>query len=142
MFTLTPKRFYVKIIAGKLRQCTETIYYRTDLPFNIFNKWQWYFKYREALYRIKNPRYYIELSMGSYDYVPPKEEVIKILINKIRAKKGKITEYKTKIRIAEQTWDEMFSIAENDLFKKAKAKIERYQIELTELEIELMAKQK
>ncbi len=135
-YTVHDKRFWVKIRAGQYQCLSEPIYYRNDLPFHCISKWRWYFQYREALYRVSNPRHYVELTQGSYDYVPPIEEKRKQLKNKLIAKKGQITALKNAIKTAEQNWNELFPIQQNEAYKNAVQKIIRLEDERFKIETE------
>lgn len=138
MTDLDLKRFYVKICAGPAAGGNPCIYHNTGFTFNQFMKWQWYFNYRAALYKIQHPRHYVDISTGSYDYVPPKEEQIKRLKDKITAKKATITKYENLVRLAKKTWDQLFPLEEEPSYKRAVAKIEKAKQELSQLQTELL----
>jgi hypothetical protein len=136
MRDLTKIRWYVRIRAGKDQSLAESVYYRNDLSFQLLSKWMWYFKYREALHRVSYPRHYCELQHGSYDYTPPKEIELKNLRNRIINKKGKVTEYQSKLQRAEKTWNQLFPIHEYEAYKKCEEKINRLKSELEVLQTE------
>lgn len=128
------KRYFVKIRGGNQQCLAETIYYKNQMSLQFLFKWMWFFKYREACYRVANPKHYCELSHGSYDYTPPAEAQLKSLKDKIINKKGRITLYSNKIALAEKHWNELFPISENDIYKKAIDKLQRMKSELITLE--------
>ena len=97
----------------------------------------WYWRYREALLRVKFPRHYIQLDHGTYDYVPSSEEKIKKLTNQVRAKKGKVTEYTTKLQLIKNSWNEIFPIEDDIRYKNTVAAIDKKKFELAEMEAEL-----
>lgn len=130
--------FYCNIKARASRQSSESVEFLswTDTNLERFGGWRWYFKYRAALLQVKYPRYYVELNVGSVESSGrTKEEIIKA---RIRAKKGKITEYSNKLYRAEVTHTELFPIKDDLLYQKAASKIERLKIELVELQNELI----
>src|SRR4051812_27379087 len=112
------KRFYIKITSGKYQGDMKTVYYRNGLPFQIYNKWMWYYKYRAALEQVKNPRFHVELHYGSYDYVPTAEQEAVTFANLIKGKKATITKYERKLQMAEQTWCQLFPIEEDAMYLK------------------------
>ncbi len=65
------KRFFVKIrfTNDSKNSClAPTVYYRTNMSFQLFIKWKWYFEYRKALLIVKYPRAFVEMTSGSFDY--------------------------------------------------------------------------
>lgn len=136
---LTYKRFYFKIDAGPGKGGNPCVYHNKDFPFELFMKWRWYFDYRAALYKVQHPRHTVDVFWGSYDFVPPAEQQIKDLKNKIISQKRKITEYKNKIKSWEKSWNKLFSIQDEDFYKKATEKIKRKEVELRESEEKMKA---
>ena len=116
---------------------TKLIYYRNDLPFELFNKWKWYFNYREALYRVQNPRHYVLLTHGSYDYVAPIDEQKKRLNDKLVNAKGRVTKYENILKKAKANWNELFPIEDDEMYKKAILKVDKIQHEVRLYEYEL-----
>lgn len=137
MVNVQDKRFYVKIIAGKVQGMTQTIYFRDGLTFQIFNKWRWYFNYREALYRVQNPRHYVLLSSGSYDYVALADEQLKRLTDKVKGAKAMVTKCENLLKKAKENWHELFPIEDEEMYKKAILKINKHKHELMLYENEL-----
>ncbi len=131
-------KYWVKIRTGKQQALAETVYYKTDMFPAFFLRWLWWFKAKEAKIRLENPRWFTEISHGHYDWVAPVELQIKVLTDKIRNRKARLTEYNTKVRMAEQNWTELFPIQDDELYKKAIAKITRLQSEKEALEAELL----
>lgn len=127
-------RWYVKIRAHeKYQGLAKSIYFKNEMTFEFLTKWLWFFKYREALYRVKNPRHYIELTHGSYDWIPSGEKATIDLKNKIQGKKATITKYKNLLKKAEENWNELFPITDDHLYKKCVSKIARLEQELAEI---------
>ena len=98
--------------------------------FQLFTKYQWYFRYRAALLQVKYPKYHVEKYTGPDKSRNPEE----ILKWRIRAKKAKITETKNKLQKARDYWDQLFPIEEDPLYLKAIAKLERLKSELKEMQ--------
>jgi hypothetical protein len=127
------KRWWVKIRGGQYQGLAQNIYYNRDLPFEVFSKYQWYFKYRAALYRVSHPKHYCEIESGSYDYIPTAEQEAKRLKDKIAGKKATITKYENKLRAFERNWNSLFPYTDYEPYQVAVAKIEKLKIELTQL---------
>jgi hypothetical protein len=131
---VSAKRFWVNIWAGPSRGNWKNIYHRRDLPFEVLCKWQWYFEYRAALYKVSNPKHKVELTTGSYEFVPPIEEEQKRLKNVITGKKATITKYENLLKKAIETWNQLFPIEDDLHYKKCVLKIDKLKCELRELE--------
>lgn len=99
-----------------------------------YNKWGWYFRYRQALLQVQYPKRYVELVPFRYEYVPPKEQQIKRLTDKMRAAKAKHTHYMKQIELAKAHWNEIFPIEEHPDYIRAMAKIEQKEALVIELE--------
>ena len=98
-------------------------------------RWNWYFEYRYALLRIKYPKNGIK--KGSFDYEITPDKACFLLKNKIKAKKSKITEFKNKLSLAEQSWNQIFPIEDDELYQKCVEKIKKLEFELNILIAEL-----
>ena len=123
MILFAEKRHFIRIIVGRDQATAETRYYRSDLPFELFLKWNWYFLYREAIYRIKYPRYYIRLDTGHYEYETPKEITVRKLKDYIAAKKRVISRIEHAISHDTAIWDQLFPISEHPNYQKAVSKL-------------------
>ena len=130
---VSENRFYVKIDAGPQAGGNPCVYHNKDFPFELFMKWKWYFDYRAALYKVQHPKHHVDLMTGSYAYLPPAEEVVRNMKNKIIGKKRVISKYRNKIQMAKNEWSELFPIEDYPLYQKAIAKIERTQKEMDNL---------
>lgn len=107
--------------------------------FELFQRWKWYFQYRSALLQVKYPKYYVHTAWGPEPATKSREKILK---NRIRAKKAKITEYSNKLKKFEDGYTEIFPISENEMYIKAKQKIERLKSDLIELQSEIESKPK
>lgn len=118
MFTITPKLFAIKIVTGSQRALAETVYFRNDLPMNLRIKYDWYFKYREALIIIKNPKNYTELSFVAYD--APKETIEQIELkrskDKLKAAKAKVTKIENRMNLFKSEYNSLFPIQEDPIY--------------------------
>ena len=134
------KRFGCKIILfeGKSEgPLKDTVEYWTGFKLATYRKWQWYFRYRAALYQVKHPQQYVKLHEFNYDYVPPKTEKIKRLKDRIRATKAKITQWTNVIESHQQNNAELFPVTEHPDYERSMDKIESKKATLNELELEL-----
>ncbi len=147
-FELPDKVFYFAIKAhSKYRALPpDEFYLWEDANPERFFRWMWYFKYRAALLTVKYPRGTIIVDQGSRQ--PKCEEEVNFIAitklrNRVRAKKGKITEYRNKIKQFEEGWKERYPIAglvpiDNDEgYNNAREKVFRLQGELLSMEHEL-----
>jgi hypothetical protein len=93
-------------------------------------KYDWYFKYRAALFQVKYPRYDVNCFWG---HEPAEGKTLKqILQSKISAKKRKITEYKNKLEAGKKEWNSLFSIEDDPDYKRVVDKINKLELELQE----------
>jgi hypothetical protein len=102
-----------------------------NLTFELFCKYKWYFEYRYALFRVRYPKSLINHENFKRDL--NEKETIDFLKNKIIGKKRTITKYKNKLSIYESNWNSLFSISDDEPYKKAVHKISRLEEELNEL---------
>ncbi len=131
-------RFFVKIrkhSSGK-SVLANVVYYKTDMTFEFFMKWKWYFEYRAALLRVKEPRAYVEYIHGNYEYILPEDIYRAKLKNLIRAAKSERTQVRRAIANAKRNWSEMFPIEEHPKWGATIAKLEYYQKRLNDLLVE------
>lgn len=89
-------RYYVKIQSGN-KPLTKKEYFRDDMTFAFFKKWEWYFKYREALLRIEQPKRKVWYETGSYEHVPPADILEKRLKGNLQGAKASLTKYQNRI---------------------------------------------
>lgn len=128
-------RFFVKIRkdSNHVAALAKVLYYKTDMTFEFFMKWKWYFEYRAALLRVKEPRAFVEYIHGSYEYVLPEDKYRIKLKNLIRAAKSERTQVRRAIENAKRNWSEMFPIEEHPKWGATIAKLEYYEKRLTDL---------
>ena len=124
------RRYFVKIRFHKdLKYSTlaETMYFQNDMTLDFYMRWQWYFKYREALLRVQNPHSFIELSNGGYEYILPEEQHKKKVYNLLLAAKRKLTQYKRAIEYAKENWDQLFPMEEHPQYIRVMDKLKYYE---------------
>ena len=131
------KRFGCKIFGGECNGGGKVVYYNTGFTFQQYFKWRWYFKYREALYKVQNPKHYTEFHQFDYEYVPSKVENQIRLNNKIKGKKAAITKLENAMENEKKHWDKLFPLEDEPMWKKATEKLNKLKFELQTLTIEL-----
>jgi len=131
-------RFFVKIrfSATGQRALAETVYFKNDMTFSFYSKWEWYFKYRAALLQVKHPKAFVEFSQGSYELILAETEYKEKLENLIRAAKSKITEFERKQQNLLDNWSEIFPIEQHPDWTKIVQKMEGYRLRLNSLTTE------
>lgn len=137
IMTVENFRYGCKILLHRRDHITtgsKLMHYWDGYNFAQYNKWRWYFRYRQALLQGQYPKRYVELVPFRYDYVPPKEQQIKRLTDKMRAAKAKRTHYMKQIELAKAHWNEIFPIEEHPDYIRAMAKIEQKEALVIELE--------
>ena len=86
-----------------------------DMPFTIYERWFWYFKYREALHQVENPREVI-----LRDYGMQKEHSkfceLKFKQNRLTAAKRKLSETKNKLEKYKASYNLLFPIEESEFY--------------------------
>ena len=146
---LEHKRFYCKILAGKNAGGNPCVYFNKGFTFQQFNKWKWYFEYLAALIKVQNPKWHVEANFGNYDWLPPIEQRIIDLKNKIAGKRREITKWTKAIEQCDKPWLVKAGLFTDDYpldkdedyirYQKALSKVERHKAELQQLSSDLMA---
>lgn len=113
--------FYVKIIRGY-----DLLYLRRDLPANVYFKWEWFFRYRAALYQIETPKIPIGFKCAPYTIGRTREEVLKIKHNRMIADKRMITKLDNELKNVIENWSELWPIDQHPKWGKTIEKIEKY----------------
>ena len=130
------KRYFVKIEAGPNAGGNPCIYLNKDFTYECFNKWQWFFQYKAALYKVRNPRHYVQFYKGSIDYVPTAAMELKKRKDKIASKKGMVTKFEKLLQMAKADWNSLFPIEDDKDWIRAVAKTDRIKMELAQLLLE------
>lgn len=119
------------------------------LPHEVLIKWRWYFDYRAALYKVQNPRKYVEIKAGweSLEAIDPIAHKKLRLSRQITACKGKVTEWIRKVERAVEMMGQrspLFPVENDPAYQAAMAKVGAKRQELAELQVqyqELMIQQ-
>lgn len=117
----------------------DLVHYWGGYSFHQYAKWRWYFRYRQALLQVQHPRRYVELVQFKYEYVPPKAQQLKRLVDKKRAAKAKHTHYRNQIELARQHWNEIFPIEDHPDYIRAVKKLEEKKALIIDLESQIEA---
>lgn len=100
-------------------------YKRIDLPSPLFMKWFWFFEYRAALIKTKQPKATVKLEHGSSLAEIQQEEMISHIQRQINRLQPEIERIKCRIKEATANWNGMFPIEEEEAFKKVQIELER-----------------
>lgn len=105
-----------------------------DMSLNHLSRWQWYFDYRAALLKVKYPRSKVEISTGQTK--PCTKSVENFFKDKIAGKKRMITKISNAIEKYKEykIRTDIFGIENDTELPKAEAKLEKYKIELAEVQ--------
>jgi hypothetical protein len=131
------RSFYYRITAHDERHNLMVLMVWSDLPWHTRNRFDWYLRYRTALFQVQHPKWRVDANWGSKLRITKQEAEHKELISKIKGKKTWITRYQNRLKLAERNWCEIFPIQDHSGYKKLLANIHRAQLELTQLEQKL-----
>ncbi len=121
--------FNIKAIADN-REMVEFLSW-SDLRWELRLKYDWYFKYRAALLQVKYPKFDVQVFWGNE---PAKgKTLVQIQQGKIRAKKSKITEIKSKLEKARLNWSSLFPFEDDIHYQRVVNKLQRLEEELRKL---------
>lgn len=102
-----------------------------DLTLQLLVRYDWYFKYRAALYQVKYPKAFVEYSRFKHEAKGNQLQIA--LRNRWIAKKRKVTEWTNRIARAEAEYNELFPIEEHKVYIKAVAKLAKLKLEFIEM---------
>lgn len=132
------KKQWVKIRMGKSQASAEIVYHKNDMEFEFYWRWSWYFKYLAAKFQVDNPRYFVEFSTGSYDYVPNVTQRAKRLKDRITAKKAKMTKVDKAWNQFRSSYNSLFPLEEHPKYLPTINAINQLKCELQNLEQEYL----
>lgn len=90
----------------------EVVYYRGNLPLELYVRWRWYFDYLAALVKVANPKRKIEFS-GGRQYLPLGKEYIEVKTKTLLAgKRRQLT------KLDKQVDDDLFGFTSEAREKK------------------------
>lgn len=130
------KKQWVKIRMGESQSNCCLVYFKNDMTIDFYFRWRWYFKYLAASCQVQNPKFYIEFTEGSYDFVPEKQQVAKRLKDRIIAKKARITSVKKEWKEIKENWNSLFPIETHPKYQATIDKINQLCFELRTMEDE------
>lgn len=110
----------------------ECIYYNKGFRFKTFMRWQWYFRYRAALFQVQNPKYYAELVTFDYEQKPTDVEIVKRRKDVIAARRRNLTIYQNRLSDYEKAYTGLFPIADDPKHQKARRTVDNYEKKLNE----------
>ena len=96
-YTVASRAFWVtiKVYGGKYPTDQILEIYSWKGPWHVRKKWNWYFKYRAALFQVQNPKNLVEFFCGS------KEPDLRTKRDFIIKAERKIEKYRTELEILE-----------------------------------------
>lgn len=99
-------------------------------------KWKWYFEYRAALEKVKNPKFSVECRWGQYipENVSKEDLERERLKRSISARKSQLSKWKNALIKYRHEYNEIFPIEENSIFLHISTKILENKTKLNELE--------
>jgi hypothetical protein len=144
LITIVPKRHhYVAITVHEKGYGSLVIDFLRwkDLTFDIRIKWEWYFRYRAALLKVKYPRSMVLYQWGNYEVESEEDAARRALKNRITAKKGKVTEVSNKLKQFETEWSKkyLFPASDQPEHKFLTEKLTRVKKDLIQLENQLIS---
>lgn len=139
-YTVANRTFWVtiKVYGGKYPTDQILEIYSWKGPWHVRKKWNWYFKYRAALFQVQNPKNLVEFFCGSEEPdLRTRRDFIKLKIVTTKRMLTKLTNELEK----HKEWLLSYNIfgleGDDGRIIKAERKIEKYRTELEILEDEL-----
>ena len=106
----------------------KVMYYKKDLPFELFMRWKWFFRYRAALIQVQHPKQFVELEFIKVKFTPDLQVLLKRAKDKFIGAKATLTKYQNKKKEMEDNWNELFPIQQHPKFMFVMDKIDEYEI--------------
>jgi hypothetical protein len=128
-FEFTPLTHFVKIIVAEKqgRDPIHVLLWR-DLPSSVRIKYDWYFKYRTALFQVQYPRHYVEMFCGNEE-----AQGKQLHFHKLNSAKREVTKWQNILSRIVENHSGMFPVEDDPYYKKAHAKLQLKQIALNNL---------
>lgn len=95
-----------------------------------FIKWEWYFRYRAALFQVENPRSLVLYNKYHHELTEKAAEEIRR--EKASRLQAKITKWQNKLNKAVAGWSELFPIEDEPVYQKFVAKLAQAKIDREE----------
>lgn len=123
-FELPIVTHYVKIVVA-IRQGRDPIHCLIwrDLPVRLRIKYDWYFKYRTALFVVRYPKYYVQMFSG-HDPAVGKQ----LHFHKLNSAKREVTKWQNILNRIVENHTGMFPVEDDPIWKKAYAKLHEKQV--------------
>lgn len=110
----------------------KVMYYKKDLPFELFIRWKWFFRYRAALIQVQHPKQFVELEFIKVKFTPDLQVLLKRAKDKFIGAKATLTKYQNKKKEMEDNWNELFPIQQHPKYMFVMDKIDEYEIKRKE----------
>lgn len=108
--------------------------YWSNMPFNLYYKYMWYFDYRAALLKVKYPKLNIKITAGVQKELGSEISEYHFNRNKIIAAKRKVTEFTNKLKVFSESYNKLFPIEEDELYITLNTRLKDKKNRLVELE--------
>ena len=106
----------------------KVMYYKKDLPFELFMRWKWFFRYRTALIQVQHPKQFVELEFIKVKFTPDLQVLLKRAKDKFIGAKATLTKYQNKKQEMEDSWNELFPIEQHPKYMFVMDKIDEYEV--------------
>jgi len=123
------EKFYVVRMAIKIWRYDgvndygkRTLIYENDgFSISLFQRWKWFFRYRQAIEQVKTPKQLVQIESISYAPINADEIRLKVLRNKLIAAKADVTKVSNSIKNGIKIYSEtsLFSYEQDPEYKKA-----------------------
>ena len=122
-------RIFVKISFSESgsRCLGKTVYFRDGMILDFFNRYKWFFEYRAALLKVKNPKAFVLLEHGPYDYELPEDVYKEKIKSRYLSDKRQLTKFNNKLEDIKNRWNELFPIEDHPDWIKVMEKCKYYQ---------------
>lgn len=139
MYRLPPQRMFVKIEAGPKAGGNDCVYFKTDMKTEFLIRWRWYFEYRAALYKVKNPKHTVHIEFGRYDFIESAEDRRNQLEKDILKYERRIGKIKRNMVKAKAEWVHLFEkVEDTDGWKRGEKRLLEYEQDLAQFKKELL----
>lgn len=137
-FKLSQSLFFCRVWVGNLGDKPTKVLIWDNMPFEMLQRWKWYFEYRAALLKVQYPRIRVEVTTG---FSEKKKDLATVLKNRITSGKGEVTKWKNKLAAFEAAFVPTLFVREakeTQQYQHAEARIRAAEEALAHLE-ELLA---
>jgi hypothetical protein len=114
---LSRNLFFCKVWVGNLGDRPTKVLIWDSMPFEMLQRWKWYFEYRAALLKVQYPRIRVEVTTGLSE---KKKDMATVYKNRITSAKSQLTKSKNKLAAFEAAFVPT-------LFVREAKKLQQYQ---------------